>query len=401
MDRQRKLHRGEWLGQLLCILLLLALMASMLLTVSSRARDAVARVEIRTASYTFTDTLTGYLFRDESVVTSRNDGVTAYVTADGEAVSRDSALAAVYNNDTGTDERGVAALLFAEIERCEAALDEVERTWQSDYVFCYDTLMRDIADGAFAQAAQGGEALGAVLERRDATSDTVVEELRARIAQCREQIAALTRNEGEPETVRATRDGVFCHSTDGYERVFDVGLVHELTPEGLSDLLRTAPDTEPTVGRVVDTAVWYLALLVPAETALSYREGETYPVSFPDRSLDLSLRVMRTVTAENGEDALLILCGESLPAALADTRQETVCIARETVSGLRVPKHAIYDGNVVYVEENGVARARTVTPICHEYGCVLIQTEGDGATLVAGDRVLLCVRRLYDGRVVS
>ena len=74
-------------------------------------------------------------------------------------------------------------------------------------------------------------------------------------------------------------------------------------------------------------------------------------------------------------------------------------VERDTVTGLRVPAAAIYDGNTVYVEQNGVARLRTIEPILSEHGCVLVAPSDDADALQSGDRVLISVRQIYDGKV--
>lgn len=396
MNNERSRRSGEFFSQLICILLLLSLLAAMLFTVLSRAEGSLALAEVRVDSYTRADTGTGYLFRDEMLITSHNGGVTAYAAQDGSTVRSGELLAEVFNNDTGTDERGVAALLFAEIARCERALAEGEQTWQSDYVRGYDAMMLALADGALAGAAQHASALGDTLARRDAQGAETAEALRARIYECRVQLEALTRSEGAPDTVRATRDGVFCHGDDGLSYVYDIGLVHELTPRDLADLARTARDGQSAVGRVIDTATYYVALPIDERSVPSYTVGEAVNVTFRAAALRLSLTVERVSSDTSG--ALLILRGEHCPAELYDLRTDEVRVEREVITGLCVPREALYDGNTVFVAEDGVARAREVTPILTEHGCVLLSPEG--TALREGERVLFSIRRIYDGKVV-
>ena len=104
----------------------IALLAAMLLTEAARAADSVSYGRITSATYTVTDTLEGYLFRDERVLTSKNPGVISYTVPSHASVTENTVLAHVYNDDTGTNERATASALYARIEECRAALAERE-----------------------------------------------------------------------------------------------------------------------------------------------------------------------------------------------------------------------------------------------------------------------------------
>ena len=385
------------MGQLLCILLLLCLLAAMLATELSRAGDAVSSERITTASYTYTDTLEGILLVDGVKVTGNNPGPVAYAVANGASVLADTIVARVYNDQTGTDKRERAAALYAEIERLEAMLAERESTWQAEYVTQYATLMQSLGNGELYDAAQGVESLSLVLARRDAASDEQIVALRAEIAQHEQALETLCRNEGEPDVVSAGAAGIFCRDVDGYEAVFGTDAARTLTPTLLTELLTTTPDTADAVGRVVDPTRWCVALSATEEAASTYREGECYTLRFSDGSTRATMTLLRIATED--ERALLIFEGTDLPTALLHERAICVQVERDTVTGLRVPAAAIYDGNTVYVEQNGVARLRTIEPILSEHGCVLVAPSDDADALQSGDRVLISVRQIYDGKV--
>ena len=397
MAEQKKRRLGDLAGQLICILLLLALLAAMLLTEAARAADSVSYGRITSATYTVTDTLEGYLFRDERVLTSKNPGVISYTAPSHASVTENTVLAHVYNDDTGTNERATAAALYARIEECRAALAEREESWQSEYLASYAALMQQMGATTLHGITDGTSALAGALARKDASGDETAAALAAEIESLEAQIAELIRHEDAPEAVAAPRDGVFCRDADGRELAFDVGLVSELTPTVLDELISLPVTDKEAIGRVVITDEWYLAIPLDAAACSAYRVGDAYTVYLTEKNVSASMTVARTVT--ESEQALLILRGTELPPSLLSERRCSVRVEREHVTGLRIPAAALYDGNTVFVEEDGVARARTVTPMWQKNGCVLLSPEE--CALREGERVLISVRRIYDGKAVD
>lgn len=395
-------RKREIFGQIVCILLVLSLLGAMVATELSRSQQSVTRRTAVIASYTRDDEGTGYLVRDESVITTMNAGTMSFAVPNGATVVADTLIANVYGNDTGTDERAAAAELYRQIALREAALAETENAWTYDYVLSYTDLMSALATGDLRAAQQTTDAVSNTLVRRDTShSEEITATLRAEIEALYAEIEKLILHEDKPEAVLAGMQGVFYRDTDGYERIFDVAAMDYVTPSDFKELVRTSPTTvADTVGRVIGTDAYYLVFPIAEGSAAAYTVNSTYNVRFSESGLRIPLTLERIATDASGE-ALLILRGTELPEALLHDRRQNVAIERETLRGLRIPLSALSDKDTVFIEENGEAKEIKVTPIVRENGCCLLALSESADALKEGDRVLLGARRIYNGKVVS
>jgi hypothetical protein len=92
--------------------------------------------------------------------------------------------------------------------------------------------------------------------------------------------------------------------------------------------------------------------------------------------------------------------GETFPVGIDICRRQCVRIEKQTLTGLAVPAAAIGEDLTVFVNENGVARKRSVAFV--DAGvCSLAQPNAADGYLKEGERILLSTRSLYDGKVLE
>ncbi len=381
--------RNERARQILAILLLLALLLTMLLTEAVRSYRKVSREEVVPAEYTDADTLFGYLFRTEQAVRTDNNGPIGYAVANAAPVSAGDTLARVFIDDTGSDKRERAAALTQERERCQAALNGALQSTDADA--SYAALMQGLSAGTLSQGADNAELLAVSLSRKDPDREA----LEARIAQIDAALAEMVQYVDTPQTLTTTMSGHFYKETDGYEAVFGPHAVADLTPQALDTLLASPQDTDGAVGKVVADGPWYLVVPVDTSLAQSYEVGNAYTVHF-EKDMPMPL-VLERISTE-GERSVLILRAEQTLAIPSACRRQRISIEKSTVRGLRIPATALFDNNTVFVEQDGVARARRVTPLAEKNGCVLL---AQGGELRVGERVLFGTRKLFDGKAVN
>ena len=87
-----------------------------------------------------------------------------------------------------------------------------------------------------------------------------------------------------------------------------------------------------------------------------------------------------------------------MPEGLSPTRRQHVTVEKESVTGLSIPASALLEGNTVYLDQNGIAKAHTVSPLLIRDGCVLLPED---PIIRPGVRVLISTRRVYDGKVLN
>ena len=393
-----KPRKAQTFRRILCLLLILALLAITLAKELARSSDAYS-VEVATlATQTQTDTLTGYVFRDEVAPSSTNNGPIRYLIGEGETVRAGTVLAEVFRDDTGTDKRERAAALYAEIAVLEAALEK-ETDWKTDYLTDYPTLMQSLSAGAYASAAAQSNDLAAVLGGRVCDKTQAADALRARIDALQAEIDELVIHTNDPAPVPAAMDGVFYHTADGFEQTFGTEAAATLTPEGLATLLSTRAEPNKGVGKLVKNGKWFLAVPVSKELASTYTASTAYTLLFESGALSMTLE--KITPSEDEAEALLLFAADTLPAFLSCSRAQRVAVVKQTLTGLSLPACALTEEGAVYVIRDGVARLCPVTLLQANEGCALILPEQGEGKLGEGDRVVVSARQLFDGKVLE
>ena len=374
--------------------LLATLLLSMIFVEAARGRASLRRVSAREDIFTDTVRCTGYLFRDEEILTTVNDGPVAYLCADGAAVAKDDTVAEVYGDSEG-GKREKAAALYAKIEALESALAD-PTGWQAGYRLSYASLLSsDLADDADRQTLAAALATGSL---NDADARAAA---RAYVDDLRAQITALVRFEGEPMPVRAPAAGTFFREIDGWEAFFGTAAATALTPESFAALLAGENVLPGAVGKLICSDVFYLVVPLAANECDTFTVGSSYPVRIGQESVALLLD--RVALSENGADALLVFRGTDA-AKTGSARRVNVSVERRTLSGIVVPESAICakDGKEgVFIDQAGKAAFREIDVLYRENGVCLVFPDDREGYLATGDTIVFGNRRLNEGKVVS
>lgn len=385
--------------EILLALFLVVLLIAILATELSRASEAYLYKSAKLVTYTQADTLTGYVFREEStpMMLPGDNGPIDYQVKDGTSVLPTDVLAFVYRDDEGKNKREQAAALYAQIAELEDALMLADETaWKSAYVSDYTTLMRELSannvQGALSSASDTAAALGG----RDAQKKS--EDILSRIDALRAELTALTENTPDHHAVYPDESGVFYRTADGYEALFGINQIADLTPAALDVLLASQPATKDVIGKLVSTDTpWYFAVPLDRALAETYTQGKTYPLHFAKGSATMLLERIYT---DDTARALLIFRGEESPAWLPPARKQSASVEKGSVTGFSIPADALSQDNTVFVIQDKTACLRHVTPLLREQGCLLI-APGEMNGLTEGDRVIVSTKQLFDGKVLE
>lgn len=399
--------------QLISVFLLLFLLIFILGTESARVSAEVGKETVCRETVTHTLRAGAYLFRDEVQVTDRNSGPVHYLKTDGEAVRAGEALADVYRDDTGTDKRERAAVLYTELELLEQALSQDEEAWQLTYLRAYDALTAAASRGGISYNEASARVLTASLLRKEAATGNTAA-IETRIAELNASLSALVEYVGEPDTVLAGADGIFYRQADGYESVFTCAAAFGLTPEGLRLLIAeksaASGDMPEAIGKVVSGGAFSLVIPTTAEEAVFFPVGETYAVIFEKDSLTMDMQLTSVTLSADGSEALLQFLAEKAPPLADAVRYRSVRVEGERVTGLSVPETAMRVENNrdgVYILSNGVASWRPVKILYRADGCCLVapgHPEESGSAvpeLAAGDVLIVTGRRIYEGKALN
>ncbi len=353
-----------------------------------------------------------YLFRDEEVLQSEQTGLVDEMVESGTKVGRNALLVQVYQTDFARPILSTAQQSLDSINRALRILtDSTPERGDSE---ADANAYRDKAQAAYlelCEAVRAGDVKGvAALEERflvalnrylvlSGKTDTladVIAELEAR--------KAVLIGTGEASIVRnEARSGTFYGRdyVDGYESVFSLAALENLTEDGLARLQMAAPASYDgrAVGKMAYGYEWYVAMQLPERVMSGLVVGEDYEITFPENGG----RVL-VLTVERRDGGMVIFRSDDSPEDFTFYRVQTAQITVSVQNGYYIPESALYtvDGVTgVYVLENSTAYFRCVKILYRGDGyCIVARAEeGTGSEIYLNDLIITSGRNLYDGKV--
>jgi len=424
-------------GSLNARIIMLLLLGAILLTIGVSAWNSLREIYPTVLAYTYTvsDSMeaTGFLVRQESVLTGQG-GTVELLPDEGEKVSRGETVALFYQSDDGLTQRQTLQQLLLEQEQLEYALAQAGGS--SDSAQLSTRVADAIAD--LRGAASSGDLTGLesqTLELKSLIykhSYTFNQEgdstaaLQASLDEVNTQIQTLTAQASQSTSrVTASQSGVFSGLVDGYESLITPDMLDSITPSQLEQLARQTP-TENTsaIGKLITNSTWYFACTLPEEDAERLVEGRTITVRFSrDWSGEVDMEVERLSDPENGK-VLVVLSADKFLSDTTLLRRQTVELVFDTVSGIRLPKEAlrveqqtVTDPDTeeekqvsvtgVYALVGQRAEFKEVTVLAEEDDYILVKAAStetptqEKKALRAGDKIIISSGELYDGKVIN
>lgn len=362
-----------------------------------------------------------YLFRDEQVVYGQSAAPVRYMYRDGERVPKDVTYAVAYpKQGAGADE--IAALqaqldeiaeqiaLLEDSGRAGALITSLEQN-QASIKQSYYRIMQSLASGAYYNAQPESQTLLSHIS----TYSMLVQpdETKVMIASLENRRQALLDAwEGEQVAFVSTHGTNFVHKCDGYESVFRYASVADMTAADFYAMTNAGPaSTAGTVGKMINSHVWYAAIPVTEENAERFFVGNTYTFTFVDNDgVALPLTLERVLEGTDGQDPVLVFSCTRTPEGFDFLRTQRVqCVVNE-ITGYRVPVEALREHNGekgVYILADSSVEFRRISIVREGAGYYLVQTyaqDAQGGAGIAkylqyGDLIITAGRDLYIGKM--
>ena len=354
---------------------------------------------------------TGYIFREETVLTSSFGGLSRYHHYNGEKVASGECVADVYMNGNKsvlariTELKKQIEILRRSMSLGRLTLAEVE---QKIELVTYEITQKKTEGNTAAANALGDELL-VLMAKRDLLSSGKTD-YEAEISLLENQTSAFVAALGNPtETVLTPTSGYFYSETDGYEEIFTSVVVDDMSISLFETLTASAPNTKTNaVGTLITSAKWHYITKVPEKEAEGYLAGTTYDCLFPDNSYTETIP-MKLVSkkTENGE-TLLTFFSSSLPRDFDLTRVQRMEAIRRAYEGYRIPCEVVRVENgitFVYVFDEGIAEKREVSILWEQNGYYIIDPDHvstvGNRVLRLNDLVLINDTSLYEGKFID
>lgn len=350
----------------------------------------------------------GFVVREEELLYSQY-GTTVLNCAEGTHVAANDTVATGYRSEDAKTRQ-------TRIDELSGQIEQLQYAWSAvSSVYDQAALDADIA-GDLAQLSRylalrdmnsvsdlSPELKGLILRRTGSDSDSG--SLQARISTLQAELETLeAQSAGDTSAILAGKAGTFSAAVDGYESVLSPERLMEMTVAEFESVQPDETDAN-AIGRLVTSATWYYACVVPASELSGVEEGNRATLTFArDYYQPVTMRVARLGGNEAGS-RLLVLSSDRALQNVTLLRQQSAEIVFTSYSGLRVPKSAVRVENGqtgVYILEGTLAKWKPIT-ILHDTGESYVVTLDTSSTnnLWPGDELIINAKNLYDGKVVN
>ena len=362
---------------------------------------------------------TGYIFRDETLLTSGTAGAVDYFVADGEKVGFGQEIANVYGVSSASagilakrnlllTDKYISLLEQSVISGAEATDLAALRAEAGD---TYNKLLTLISERNMSEMDVQSEKMMVVMNKMSVLTDGT-SAVSATLEALKRQRSSYLVGEHMPQI--APRSGYFYYTPDGFESRFKLEALEDMTANEFYSLIHYYENTDLRLadgvyGKLADTTVWKFAMPLSQKKAASLEDGKEYKLTFKENNnTTLTMTLESRIEADAREEAILIFVCNRLPDNFALDRCQNAEIELSAIDGIYVPLSAMarVDGiRGVYVLRGSVVHFRKVDIIYNgaDYCLVAKSGEGEGEYAYLGTNELIIINgeNLFDGRILG
>ncbi len=356
-------------------------------------------------------TADGFIFRDETCLTSQYSGTVNYTVKDGEKVAVGTPVVQSFADGSGYS----AGIEISEIEKTISLLESCIRETGTDGDISaisrkisdsYLLILSRLEEGKVDFALSSTDDLLSGLTKKDIiTGDAVGLEKTMQNLQARK--SSLTSSiSGRYETVISENSGYFFCDTDGFEDQFTPDKILNASVSEIFDLIennKKPADSKNSVGKIVSGYRWNIAIPLESKPEQDFALGLTYEVVMPGNfNMVLKMRLDKIVTERSSERTVLIFsCGE-LPENFNYKRSQVVTVRTGETEGFRIPSTAlrVLDGiKGVYTLDGSTVRFKRIHIIQDDTDGYYVASCEDVTDAPGADKYGYL--KLYDSIIVS
>lgn len=358
----------------------------------------------------------GYIFRDETVLTSSLGGVVDYQTENGVKVSKGQALATVYE-EGDAQTRETIARLDQQIALLEKSFGDSLSTLEMSQLkqsvkYTYDSLVKMIATGDTGELSKRADEFLIELNQMEGLSKGEQAKGYATLDALRAERQQILDQSGFSQTHTAVDTGYFYTQVDGYEDEFTMAAAEQLTVASFYNLLEQKsarlPAGETAYGKMCRSSEWLLVLPIETSQQRYFKAGVTYSAEFFQNNHTVLPMTLERIIESAEDGALLVFRTDRLPENFSFDRCQSVRLEIDSVSGIYVPRDVVervsggYRG--VYVLRGNVVYFRRIDIVYQgsDYYLVKVGVEDEeNPYLQVNDLIILNGKNMFDGRVLD
>ena len=369
--------------------------------------------------------LEGVIFRAEELVSTINQGDMRPYFSNGERVSVDSVVAAVYTKSGNFEANKKIAELEEKLDIMKrsnvkgfVSIVDIEKV-NAEIEKLYTSIMLALSKGDNLKAQAIEKELLVCLNQLKIYKGEV-DDYNDEIAKIEAELDALYDSfEGEKEYIWANNGGYVYYSCDGYEQMLTPNTFESLTINGLADILKQVKD-KPMIDtdyrcKFVYGNEWKMSTLCDNATVQLLEVGKQYGVTIFDIKERNITMTLEKIGESNGESTLLVFSCLTMPEGFDYTRYQSFKLDISTIEGYRVPMEAlqrVVDKETgeekigVYILNASIVYFRRVEIIAQSNGYYIAakldkSKENYAEYLNLNDLIILDTDGMYDGKTLK
>ncbi len=356
----------------------------------------------------------GFALRDELTIPLMSEGSLVYNYDSGDKVGIESVLAYEYDDEEAALNKQRLDEMNLELKNLQT-LQDMKGSSNSS-IELLSNQINEKANSIIDLSASGiTEGLSAAKEdltflfNKKQVALQQGESFEKRMSYLENQIAFLEESLGEPlKTMKTPAEGYFCKVVDGYENLYIVERLDDMTLEDF-DTMNAIETTRvgEYVGRIVKNQNWYFVVAVDKDDMDKFDSRKTAILDFGFASGEtIEAEIFDTQDFEEEDRGLVVFRCKDISEDLLRLRKQTVDITFRTYSGLKVSRDAIvYEQSImgVYVlERDAIVRFKPISIIRDQGSYVLCEGIGsDNNCLKRFDEVIINGGDLQDGQKIK
>lgn len=353
---------------------------------------------------------TGYIVRNETIVTNSTEGALSFSVEDGGRVAKDGVIASVYKSEDDADKQ-------ARVEQLEERIALLEMIQSYNDVNAADipalnnkihSALISAVDATQSGNVSDSDSLDTLLEmlNRKQIVTGEISDFNALISELKAERDALEGTLSAPAGVLSSPEsGYVVCSVDGYEGVVTVDSLESLSAESLGSIEPTTPDSD-AVCKIVSDYQWYIACELPFDESLNLKIGSkvtlmTELISVPELEATVKYINKQSVT----DSAVVVFSCDTMNNELAATRFLEMTVVYSRHEGLKVDNRAIrkVDGVLgVYVLTASQVKFVPINVLwTGENYSIAERQASDSKVLRMYDEIIVKGKGLHDGKIIK
>ncbi|MEG1999868.1 MAG: HlyD family efflux transporter periplasmic adaptor subunit [Evtepia sp.] len=404
------MKQGTLITKAVIALIFLAIIAYIGFSAFHGVFNPFETVRVYTGTIEDTQTLNGWIVRDELVLPSV-EGLVNLRATENEKLAKGQVIALTYRDELSMGSQENTRTLTNQLSSLNYALadNSPSGTVLEEQLQAGMCSLRSAAGDYESLIDDAAAFKGLILRREYLYAPDVATAMGLASISLGESLTALQNSvhSSSSNAVYASQSGVFSTRLDGFESVFTSQSISPVSVSKLKNLAAQHTQSLSSVGKLVTSSQWYYAAILEAEHANRFAVGTEVSLRFASVTTPITMNVTEISAIEDGSVAILFSGNRALSDVIGLRAQSAEAVFRQN-TGIRVPKQAVR-----VLEDNAVG-VYTVTGYTAEFKPVSILAESEDFYLLAanpknaddkrilrpGDEVILATTDLYDGKVV-